>query len=212
MMTHMRKNTGFTIVELLIVIVVIGILAAITIVAYNGIQQRATTAAIQSEVTQNAKSIMAGMALSPTGIYASVDVMPGGPVKTKFDTTRYKVVTYCATTTAFILAVQTTTGDKYYSKTGAAVVKDNTIDAYRPCDSISIGSALTTYLNLPTPCAAEPGQCTFTGTATVLYGVASQGKFTRALNVTSPATCAHDSLGIDDPASGYQKSCYVYPN
>jgi type II secretion system protein G len=35
------KQLGFTIVELLIVIVVIAILAAITIVAYNGIQQRA---------------------------------------------------------------------------------------------------------------------------------------------------------------------------
>lgn len=38
----MRKSTsGFTIVELLIVIVVIGILAAITVVAYSGIQTRA---------------------------------------------------------------------------------------------------------------------------------------------------------------------------
>lgn len=36
-----NKQTGFTIVELLIVIVVIGILAAISIVAYSGIQQRA---------------------------------------------------------------------------------------------------------------------------------------------------------------------------
>jgi prepilin-type N-terminal cleavage/methylation domain-containing protein len=36
-----NKQTGFTIVELLIVIVVIGILAAITIVAYNGVQARA---------------------------------------------------------------------------------------------------------------------------------------------------------------------------
>lgn len=40
-MKTLRKQTGFTIVELLIVIVVIGILAAITVVAYNGIQQRA---------------------------------------------------------------------------------------------------------------------------------------------------------------------------
>jgi type II secretion system protein G len=39
-MKSWAKQTGFTIVELLIVIVVIGILAAITIVAYNGIQQR----------------------------------------------------------------------------------------------------------------------------------------------------------------------------
>lgn len=36
-----KKQHGFTIVELLIVIVVIGILAAITIVAYSGVQERA---------------------------------------------------------------------------------------------------------------------------------------------------------------------------
>lgn len=36
-----NRSSGFTIVELLIVIVVIAILAAITIVAYNGIQARA---------------------------------------------------------------------------------------------------------------------------------------------------------------------------
>lgn len=35
-----KQSSGFTIVELLIVVVVIGILAAITIVAYNGVQTR----------------------------------------------------------------------------------------------------------------------------------------------------------------------------
>lgn len=40
-----KSIRGFTIVELLIVIVVIGILASITIVAYNGIQNRARNAA-----------------------------------------------------------------------------------------------------------------------------------------------------------------------
>ena len=39
-----RNQSGFTIVELLIVIVVIAILAAITIVAYNGIQNSAKNA------------------------------------------------------------------------------------------------------------------------------------------------------------------------
>jgi len=42
------KNQGFTIVELLIVVVVIAILAAITIVSYNGITNRANASAAQS--------------------------------------------------------------------------------------------------------------------------------------------------------------------
>ena len=40
-----KLRAGFTIVELLVVIVVIAILAAITVVAYNNIQDRATNAA-----------------------------------------------------------------------------------------------------------------------------------------------------------------------
>ena len=49
---------GFTIVELLIVIVVIAILAAITVVAYNGIQQQAQEAKIKSDQAQLIKAIM----------------------------------------------------------------------------------------------------------------------------------------------------------
>ncbi len=53
------NRRGFTIVELLIVIVVIAILAAITIVAYNGIQNRAKQSAAQSALSQANKKILA---------------------------------------------------------------------------------------------------------------------------------------------------------
>ncbi|MES2630853.1 MAG: prepilin-type N-terminal cleavage/methylation domain-containing protein [Patescibacteria group bacterium] len=52
-----RKQSGFTIVELLIVVVVIAILATITIVAYNGIRQRSELSAMQSTLSQAAKKV-----------------------------------------------------------------------------------------------------------------------------------------------------------
>lgn len=59
MMKRVRAlQSGFTIVELLIVIVVIAILAAITIVAYTGIQKSATASLVQSSVSQAAKKAM----------------------------------------------------------------------------------------------------------------------------------------------------------
>lgn len=57
--TSMHKSrSGFTTVELLIFIVVVGILAAITIVAYNGIQNRAQDARLRSVASQIEKAIM----------------------------------------------------------------------------------------------------------------------------------------------------------
>ena len=56
MVTKLAQK-GFTLVELLIVIVVIGILAAITIVAYNGVQDRANETSVEVDLKNIAKQV-----------------------------------------------------------------------------------------------------------------------------------------------------------
>lgn len=67
-----QKQRGFTIVELLIVIVVIAILAAITIVAYNGIQTRARNSQTAAAVKTYLNAFSSYVALNSA--YPSVDV------------------------------------------------------------------------------------------------------------------------------------------
>lgn len=63
------KDRGFTIVELLVVIVVIGILAAITIVSYSGVTSKANKASAQSAANNLASKIEVYFADGPTSSY-----------------------------------------------------------------------------------------------------------------------------------------------
>lgn len=83
----LKEQRGFTIVELLIVIVVIAILAAITIVAYNGIQAQARTtkaktnsATVQrvAEAFYNDNSRYPGTVAEFTGSLATTAKLPAG--------------------------------------------------------------------------------------------------------------------------------------
>ena len=63
------SRRGFTIVELLIVVVVIAILAAITLVAYNGITANAKESALKADLNTTAKKV--GITQAETGSYPS---------------------------------------------------------------------------------------------------------------------------------------------
>lgn len=67
-----QAQRGFTIVELLIVIVVIGILAAITLVSYNGITSRANAASAKATAATVQKKAELYQADGPTGKYPFV--------------------------------------------------------------------------------------------------------------------------------------------
>ena len=67
-MSNNIKSRGFTIVEILIVIVVIAILATISIVAYNGIQNRAKTssgASLSGQIAKKAEAYNTVMSSYP---------------------------------------------------------------------------------------------------------------------------------------------------
>ena len=118
-MTTTTKSRGFTIVELLIVIVIIAILAAITIVAYNGITARANASSAKSAAGAVIKKMEAFNADEGTGVYPATPAALTGAAATK--TYQLTGVTF-ATGTLPTTAPATPNVLVFYScTTGAAV-------------------------------------------------------------------------------------------
>jgi len=126
-----NPNYGFTIVELLVVIVVIGILAAITIVSYTGISAKANIAGLQSDLANNAKKL--SMYYAQYGEYPHIDSGTGCPTAPtldsnyclKFSSGNTFAYTYKTTTT---YGLASTKGTVTYNITESTPPTSNILD------------------------------------------------------------------------------------
>ena len=97
------SQRAFTIVELLIVIVVIAILAAISIVAYTGIQNRANTSALDSDLRNASNQLEIERATEGIETYATKSASGGDLKKSSGTTFQYSLTNsgqgFCLTAT-----------------------------------------------------------------------------------------------------------------
>lgn len=155
------RNKGFTIVELLIVVVVIAILAAITIVAYNGIQNRAKASAVQTAVKQAYTKIQA-YAVSNEDVYPA-DITQAGLPTSGSTTYQYRVDNTASPRTFCITG--TTQNVSYYTSNTVTTPTAGACAGH----GVNGGAVVTNLARRPTPIG---------GSTTAWSGYSAAGGYT----------------------------------
>ncbi len=211
-MHRAMRTSGFTIVELLIVIVVIAILATITIVAYNGVKDTANVASAQNAAEQADKKILAYMALNNDQV--PPDLTTAGITASSGTTFQYSLNTttnpqsFCVTSTTANQSVFVNNSTQTTPVTGA-------------CPGHGSGGVAAITNLAPNPSAESTVSLNPAGGATIAASSVQKKTGSNSLLVTLPASAGAGSTGVAIYANStipgvfaastsYMFSAYVY--
>ncbi len=171
--SRIKLNRGFTIVELLIVIVVIAVLAAITIVAYNGIQNQARDSALKSDAQTVAtlmeahKAIHGSYALTATALNNGSGLPTGSGYTTLFHSDG---ASYCVSLTSTVTTARYFVASTQASPTAGGCPQDEGAQVTSLAGSGTLGfangSGEAAVLASPVALSAGSGVLYFTDSST----------------------------------------------